>query len=632
MLSGAQGIGKSTAVSELVATDPGLCALGIDDFYLPREERLRLAREVHPLFETRGPPGTHDLPLLKATLDRLNSAQPGDETALPVFSKRMDDRLPMSDWRKWQGRPQIILLEGWLMGALPDEGAPTDAPMNMVEAEDQDGIWRSMQEAYLRIAYARLWDRADAFCHLRAPGFETILNWRVQQEAGNQGVALEALSGECIDWVRRFIQHYERITRRMLAGGHRAGYVIGIDENRQVLVNPALQAKSGLILKTCILEWIMKIVQGFAALVLAVSLGACGNGDKPEQGDEASMTSDATMVEERFAKLALDCIHRPYPNKISHMMTSDEDIATPQQMTPAFYGCFDWHSAVHGHWLLVRILKTHPETPMAEDIRAALATSFTEDNLSQELAYYSAPDRAGFERPYGIAWYLQLVAELDESEDPQLLEWRETLRPLENKIVERVTAWLPKLAYPNRIGTHNQTAFAFGLMLDYARTVGDEDLELLITEKALAFHRNDKNCPLSYEPSGEDFLSPCLMEADLMRRVMPEAEYAVWLGRFLPDIPLDAEDDSWLEPGVVLDPEDGKLVHLDGVNLSRAWALEGIASALPEDDPRRGALLASAEKHKKHGIAAVSAEHYSGSHWLASFATYLTTQRGISEQ
>ena len=375
----------------------------------------------------------------------------------------------------------------------------------------------------------------------------------------------------------------------------------------------------------------MKIIQGIVMLGLVASLGACGNKSETDDRKAKEVVSKPATQEDRFAELALDCIHRPYPNKISHVLTSDDDIALPKEMTPAFYGCFDWHSAVHGHWLLVRLLKTQPDSPMADNIRTALGVSFTEENLKQELEYYSHPDRGGFERPYGIAWYLQLVAELHESNDPELREWRSTLRPLERKIVSRVKDWIPKLAYPNRIGTHNQTAFSFGLFLDYARTVGDEELEALIIEKSLAFHKDDRNCPLAYEPSGEDFLSPCLMEADLMRRVMPQPEYSVWLGRFLPDIPLDGSGD-WLEPGVVLDPEDGKLVHLDGVNLSRAWALEGIASALPEGDPRIASLLASAELHKETGIAAVSAEHYSGSHWLASFATYLTTQRGITQE
>ncbi|MEL7041177.1 MAG: DUF2891 domain-containing protein [Pseudomonadota bacterium] len=333
-------------------------------------------------------------------------------------------------------------------------------------------------------------------------------------------------------------------------------------------------------------------------------------------------------LEDRFAILALDCVHREYPNKISHVLQSAEDAKPPRELTPIFYGCFDWHSSVHGHWLLSRILSTHPESVLSADIRAALAQSFTEEKLAGELAYYTAPGRASFERPYGLAWYLQLIAELEESEDPQLTQWREVLRPLEEAIVAQILDWLPKLSYPIRLGTHNQSAFAFGLMLDYARTVGHAPLERALVETSMAFYQRDVNCPLAYEPSGEDFLSPCFMEADLMRRVLSQADFADWLSLFLPDIPLDGDGD-WLAPGIVLDPSDGKLVHLDGVNLSRAWALEGIASALPSDDPRMTALQAAADLHREVGIAAVSDEHYSGSHWLASFATYLTTQRGI---
>ncbi len=339
--------------------------------------------------------------------------------------------------------------------------------------------------------------------------------------------------------------------------------------------------------------------------------------------------AEPVTTEDRFAVLALDCVHREYPNKISHVLNSAEDVAAPSELTPAFYGCFDWHSSVHGHWLLTRILTTRPGSVYEDEIRAKLAKSFTEENLAVELAYYTTEGRRSFERPYGIAWYLQLVLELEESDDPQLAESRETLRPLESAIVAEVMDWLPKLAYPIRLGTHNQTAFAFGLMLDYARGVGNAELERALVEKTLAFHRDDVDCPLAYEPSGEDFLSPCLMEADLMRRVLFGAHYSAWLARFLPQIPLDGGAD-WLEPGVVRDASDGKLVHLDGVNLSRAWALEGIAGALAADDPRVPALLAAAERHKETGIAAVSDEHYSGGHWLASFATYLTTKRGLA--
>jgi hypothetical protein len=279
--------------------------------------------------------------------------------------------------------------------------------------------------------------------------------------------------------------------------------------------------------------------------------------------------------------------------------------------------------------LLVRLLKLDPATPFRDVIIARLGQSFTEENIAGEVAYYLAPGRSSFERPYGIAWYLQLVAELHESDDKTMQQWRQTLAPLENEITAKIKAWLPNLSYPIRLGTHNQTAFAFGLMLDYARTVADTELEQLLVDKVLAFHADDRNCPLAYEPSGEDFLSPCLMEADLMRRVFSAGRFADWLSEFLPTIPEDGSGD-WLEPGVVLDPEDGKLVHLDGVNLSRAWALEGISAGLPEDDPRRAALQAAADLHRETGIASVSNDHYMGSHWLGSFATYLVTQRGIN--
>jgi len=365
----------------------------------------------------------------------------------------------------------------------------------------------------------------------------------------------------------------------------------------------------------------------FAALYF---LSACGDSTDRNASEAIEPLPDARpgVVEDRFVRLALSCVHKEYPNKISHVLGSDEDARTPRQLTPAFYGCFDWHSSVHGHWLLVRLLKMDPETPFHEAIESALSKSFTTGNFAAEVGYYLDPNRKSFERPYGVAWFLQLVAELHESDEVALREWRQVLAPLEIEIVARIKAWLPNLAYPIRLGTHNQSAFAFGLMLDYARTVADTELEQAIVSKSLQFHKNDKHCPLDYEPSGEDFLSPCLMEADLMRRVFSVRDFAVWLSEFLPTVPVDGSGD-WLDPGVVMDATDGKLVHLDGVNLSRAWALEGIAAGLPTTDPRRAALHASAVLHRETGIAAVSDEHYSGSHWLGSFATYLVTKRGI---
>jgi hypothetical protein len=297
-------------------------------------------------------------------------------------------------------------------------------------------------------------------------------------------------------------------------------------------------------------------------------------------------------------------------------------------LTPAFCGCYDWHSSVHGHWLLVRLVRTFPDAPFASAARDALKKSLTAENLEQEAAYLHGEGRASFERPYGLSWVLQLCAELREWDDPQALGMSANLRPLEHAAVERLKTWLPKLSNPVRIGEHDQTAFGLGLMLDYARTVGDDSFAKLVSDCARKFFLADKNCPLAYEPSGEDFLSPSLGEADVMRRVLSPNEFAKWLKDFMPQIPTKS-DASWLPVAISPDPSDPKLAHLDGLNLSRAWMLEGIMSILPADDARRPALQAAADAHRRAGLAAVTGEHYEGGHWLGSFAVYLTTQRGI---
>ena len=338
-------------------------------------------------------------------------------------------------------------------------------------------------------------------------------------------------------------------------------------------------------------------------------------------------TIDPALAD-RFSRLALDCVHREYPNKVSRTMDSDAEVAPPRELFPVFYGCFDWHSSVHGHWLLVRLLNVGPkDAAWREEAIAKLDLSFTLENIDGELAEFARPARGSWERPYGVAWFLQLTAELREWNDPRGNVWLERLEPLEEDIAGSLKEWLPKLAYPIRLGTHNQSAFAFGLMLDWARAAGDTEMEELIVQRSLAFHKGDKNCPLAYEPSGEDFLSPCLMEADLMRRILPSEEFSEWLTDFMPAIPVDGSGD-WLAPGIVKDASDGKLVHLDGVNSSRAWNLYNIARALPKGDPREASLVAAAKIHADTGVAAVSDTHYSGSHWLASFATYLMTDRG----
>lgn len=333
---------------------------------------------------------------------------------------------------------------------------------------------------------------------------------------------------------------------------------------------------------------------------------------------------------ETFARLALDCVHRPYPNKIAHVLESDADAKTPRELTPIFWGCYDWHSAVHGHWLLVRLCRQFPDAPFVDEARAALAKSFTRDNVTGEVRYLSRKSRRSFERPYGLAWLMQLCAELREwKDDPQARVWSEILAPLEKAAAERIGAWLPKLSHAIRTGEHSQTAFALGLVLDWARVARHEPMEKLVLQRARHWHLKDRACNLAYEPGGQDFLSPCLAEADLMRRVLDQATFAAWLGRFLPDLPLDGSR-QWLLPAVVTDKTDGKLAHLDGLNLSRAWMLEGIASALPEGDPRVLGLRGAAAAHGEHGLRAVTGAHYAGGHWLGSFAVYLVTRRGIA--
>jgi hypothetical protein len=334
---------------------------------------------------------------------------------------------------------------------------------------------------------------------------------------------------------------------------------------------------------------------------------------------------------ERFAKLALACVEKEFPNKISHVLKSDADVAPPRVLTPAFCGCYDWHSSVHGHWLLVRLVRTFPNASFAAPARETLKRSLTAEHLNKEAEYVRGQGRDTFERPYGLSWLLQLCAELREWDDPDAKEFSANLRPLEETAVQRLSAWLPKLSHPVRIGEHDQTAFGLGLMLDYARSAHNQEFEKLAADAARKYFMADTNCPLNYEPSGEDFLSPCLAEADVMRRVLPPPEFAKWLGKFMPPIPAQAADASWLPVVVSPDPSDAKLAHLDGLNLSRAWMLEGILAGLPKDDPRRPSLSAAAEAHRRAGLAAVTGEHYEGGHWLGSFAVYLTTKRGIGQ-
>jgi len=316
---------------------------------------------------------------------------------------------------------------------------------------------------------------------------------------------------------------------------------------------------------------------------------------------------------EQFARLTLDCVDREYPNKIAHTLQSDADARPPRELTPAFYGCYDWHSAVHGHWTLARLARVFPNSPLAKPARAALARNITPEHIAAEVGYLEAPGRAAFERPYGLAWLLQLSAELRASKS----RLAHVLEPLETAAAKQLEDWLPKLPYPDRSGQHANTAFALGLILDWARQAG-HGRDKLPFATAVRFYTGDHHGPIAFEPSGEDFLSPCLAEADLMRRVCKPPEFADWLTAFLPDIPM-------LRPVASADPSDGKLAHFDGLNLSRAWMLFGIAKGLPDNDPRRLRLLLAADAHRDAGLAAVTGARYEGAHWLGTFAVYLET-------
>ncbi|HEY3122976.1 MAG TPA: DUF2891 domain-containing protein [Thermoanaerobaculia bacterium] len=343
------------------------------------------------------------------------------------------------------------------------------------------------------------------------------------------------------------------------------------------------------------------------------------------EGEEPRLNS---ATAERFAKLALACIDREYPNKPEHVLDSAPDARPPRDFHPAFFGCYDWQSSVHGHWMLVRLLKTFPDLPARNEIRARLAAHFTGEAIATEARYLDIKSNKSFERTYGWAWTLRLATELATWDDPDAKAWRANLDLLAKTIVARLKDFLPKLTYPIRTGVHPNTAFALGEALDYARVAGDADLAALVTRRAREYYENDRACPLAYEPSGEDFFSPCLEEADLMRRVMPPEDFVKWLHVFLPG--LSAGKAFPLSPAVVTDRTDPRLVHLDGLNLTRSWTLRAIARALPASDSRRKVLEKSVAEHAAAGLARVSSGNYEGEHWLASFAVYLLTDTGRS--
>ncbi len=326
-----------------------------------------------------------------------------------------------------------------------------------------------------------------------------------------------------------------------------------------------------------------------------------------------------------FARLALKAIQQEYPNKPEHVMNGPADVRGPRALHPAFYGSFDWHSSVHGHWMLVRLLRLFPDLPEGKPVRGVLAGHLTAKNLQAEADYFTAPNRQSFERTYGWAWLLKLAQELHAWDDPDARQWSRNIKPLADVIAAKYLSFLPKQTYPIRTGVHPNTAFGLALALDYARAVDNKPLRALIEERSRTYFGGDADIPASWEPSGNDFLSPSLVEADLMRRVLPRDEFRRWLSKFLPGLPR-GEPKTLLTPAIVTDRTDPQLVHLDGVNLSRAWCMKSIAAALPEDDPARKVLAESAARHAEAALRHVASGDYAGEHWLASFAVYLLSE------
>lgn len=353
------------------------------------------------------------------------------------------------------------------------------------------------------------------------------------------------------------------------------------------------------------------------ALSLVLALATAGRAVEPLP----SLTREQAS---NFARLALAGIDREYPNKPGHVMGGPGDVKGPKGLHPAFYGCFDWHSSVHGHWMLARLLRTFPDLPEAGRIRSMLNDHLTAEKLRAEADYFARKDSQSFERPYGWAWLLKLAEELHGWDDPDARSWSKNLRPLVEKIVARYVSFFPKQTYPIRTGVHPNTAFGLAIAHDYARAVDDTRLKALVEERARAYFLDDADAPARWEPSGADFFSPSLMEADLMRRVLPPGEFRAWFARFLPGTG-KSEPSSLFEPATVTDRSDPQLVHLDGLNLSRAWCLRRISACLPAGDPARAALGASAARHAEAGLGQIASGHYEGEHWLASFAVYLLT-------
>jgi len=320
---------------------------------------------------------------------------------------------------------------------------------------------------------------------------------------------------------------------------------------------------------------------------------------------------------EKFAAVALAHVRREYPNKLDHVLNGASDLRAPSELHPIFYGSFDWHSNVHGYWLLATLYRRVPELDARAEIRALFDAQVTAENVAVEVEYLRQPNRGTFERPYGWAWLLMLAAELARHPTAEGRRWSATLAPLAHAFADRFRAFLPKATYPIRVGTHYNTAFALALAYEYSDVTGDTALGGLIRDAATRWYSHDVDCQ-AWEPGGDDFLSSALIEAECMRRVLPQGEWARWLDAFLPGIPAK-EPGTLFTPAQVSDRSDGKIAHLDGLNLSRAWCWRNLTDAWPSGDLRRVIAERTADAHLEASLPHVAGD-YAGEHWLATYA------------
>lgn len=319
----------------------------------------------------------------------------------------------------------------------------------------------------------------------------------------------------------------------------------------------------------------------------------------------------------KFARLALSHITREYPNSLQHLLGGPEDVRAPHDLHPVFFGSLDWHSCVHGYWLLSTVLRLYPDNPESREIQDLLDAQLTPPNVRGELEYLERPLRKSFERPYGWAWLLMLAAEMNLHDTDDGKRWSKTLKPLTELFVQRFFEFLPKATYPTRVGTHFNSAFAVTLALEYAEVARNDALRQLLGSKATAWYGKDADCQ-AWEPGGDDFLSSALMEAECMRRILGATEFQAWFNRFLPRLN-EREPATLFVPATVSDRSDGKIAHLDGLNLSRAWCWRSLAGVWPDNDPRRAIALDAAGVHLAASLPHVAGE-YMGEHWLATFA------------